>query len=604
MTASPETPDPVPTGDGRASQVRQFMRRSTRENLWAFLDLMDARPALKKGLLIGVPAFLVLVGFGTWGYQRWTRTNSIHIARQWLDAGRLDRAAAIAVRDALATAPDVPAPWRLASELAWKKGNHGESVEYAQKAAAIGAYQTDDVLAWAEASILSDDVQQAKEAEAFLDPNAARESARAQRVAGEVARKEQKYSEARDRFQAALKIDAETGKPDAAIDEVPPGIVSLQTGNDDDRVRGQVLLAKWAPNLNWGVDALRALLADAVAHKDRAATARWADALRLHRRCTLGDVPLCLRALSESNPDLYQEVLAPLEEKSRQNPTAAAQLLGWLTQIGQGAEAIRWSESLDPAVVRKPPVAPAIAEALRTTRAWTDLQARMDKADWGPDVGFLGWAYAMVAARELGDGPKADAYWQSLLTNGHSSPAHALFAGESLYAWGYPKESAELLWAAADRPDLAFQALGTLARLYQVQRDSVGQYRAFSRLNAMRPDDLKIANNLAYFAALTDLGSQVQIERIAAGNYSSDPSNLVYRSTYAFVLVWAGQASRAMKLLDPVSHEWRKSPSLAFAYGATLAGLGQVPEARQVFNSFNPRDLDPREVEWIRTALR
>jgi hypothetical protein len=602
MTATPETPAPVPVGEGRANLVRRFMRRSTRENLWAFLDLMDAKPALKRTLLIGVPAFLVLVGFGTLGYQRWTRTNSIHIARQWLDAGRLDRAA-IAVRDALATSPDVPAPWRLASELAWRKGNRSESVDYAQKAAAIGSYQTDDVLAWAEASILADDIQQAKEAEGFLDPDAAHRSSRAQRIAGEIARRDQKYSEARDRFQAALKVDAEAGLPAAAIDEIPLGIVSLQTGSDDDRTRGQVLLAKWSTNLNWGVDALRALLADAVAHKDRAATSRWADALRLHRRCTLGDVPVCLKALSESNPDLYQEVLAPLEERSRQNPTAAAQLMGWLTQIGQGKEAIRWSDSLAPEVARKPPVAPAIAEALRSTRAWADLQTRMDKADWGPDVGFLGWAYAMVAARELGDGPKADAYWQSLLTNAHSSAAHALFAGESLYAWGYPKESAELLWAAADRPDLAFQALGSLARLYQMQRDSVGQYRAFSRLNAMRPDDRKIANNLAYFAALTDLGSQVQIERIAAANYSHEPGNLVYRSTYAFVLVCAGQASRAMKLLDPVSHEWRKSPALAFAYGATLASLGRVPEARQVFNTLNPGDLDPREIEWIRTAL-
>jgi len=582
--------------------VRRFMGRSTRENLWAFLDLLDARPGLKRALLIGVPALVVIAGFGIWGYERWTRTNSILIARQWLDAGRLDRAG-VAVRDALATAPDVPAPWRLASELAWRKGNRSESVDYAQKAAAIGAYQTDDVLSWAEASILSDDVQQAKEAEAFLDPEAARGSARAQRLAGEIARHDQRYSEARDRFQAALKIDAGSGTPSAAIDEIPLGIVSLQTGADDDRTRGQVLLAKWATDPNWGVEALRALLADAVAHKDRAATSRWADALRVHPRCTLGDVPVCLKALAESNSDLYQAVLAPLEEKSRQNPTAAAQLLGWLTQIGQAAEALRWGESLDPEVARKPPIAPGIAEALRTTHAWADLQAWVDKADWGPDVGFLGWAYAMIAARELGDGPKSDAYWQSLLTNGHASPAHALFAGESLYAWGYPKESAELLWAAAERPDLAFQALGSLARLYQEQRDAVGQYRAFSRLNAMRPDDRKIANNLAYFAALTDLGSQVQIERIAADNYSHEPGNLVYRSTYAFVLVWEGQASRAMKLLDPVSREWRNSPALAFAYGATLASLGRGQEAKQVFGAFNPRDLDPREIEWIRTAL-
>jgi hypothetical protein len=184
------------------------------------------------------------------------------------------------------------------------------------------------------------------------------------------------------------------------------------------------------------------------------------------------------------------------------------------------------------------------------------------------------------------------------------SPAHALFAGESLYAWGYPKEAVALLWLAADRPDLAFQALGSLARLYQVQRDAVGQYRAFGRLNAMRNDDRNIANNFAYFAALTDLGNQTQIERIAEDNFIHEPSDVFYRSTYAFVLVWLGQSTRAMTLMEPVSRDWRRSPVVAFAYGAALAGVGRKPEARQVFDSLGPRDLDPMEVDWIRSALR
>jgi hypothetical protein len=111
-----------------------------------------------------------------------------------------------------------------------------------------------------------------------------------------------------------------------------------------------------------------------------------------------------------------------------------------------------------------------------------------------------------------GDGTKADSLWQNLRADGDRSAAHAMFAGDSLYAWGYPKEATALLWSAADRPDLAYQALGSLARLYQVQRDAVGEYRAFSRLNAMRPDDRNIANNFAYFASVTDLGSQTQVE--------------------------------------------------------------------------------------------
>jgi predicted Zn-dependent protease len=132
----------------------------------------------------------------------------------------------------------------------------------------------------------------------------------------------------------------------------------------------------------------------------------------------------------------------------------------------------------------------------------------------------------------------------------------------------------------------------------------VGQYRAFNRLNEMRPADRGIANNLAYFAAVTDLGSQTRIERIAEDNFNSEPSNVTYRSTYAFVLVWTGQASRALELLEPVSREWKGSPAVAFAYGAALASVGRKSEAGEVFGSLDPRNLGAQETDWIRAALR
>jgi predicted Zn-dependent protease len=578
------------------------MARDGREHLWAVLDHLDARPALKKTLLVGVPAFAIAVGLGVWGYHQWARTNSLRIARQWLDAGRLDRAA-IAVQDALATESGLPASWRLASELAWKKGNRVASIDYAKQAAVVSRYQFDDVLAWAEASILSDNLEQAQEAETYLDPTTARGSPRALRVAGEIARRVRRFADARERFQAALQADTDAGARSLAVDEVPLGIVCLQTGLAGDRSQGQTLLAKWASDPAWGVDAMRALLADAVAHRDREAATRWAEDLRFHPRFTLGDVPACLQALADANPALYQAMLSQLEDKGRSSPTQAAQLLGWLTQIGQGAEAVRWGESLNSMATRKPPIALGIAEALRATRRWTELQAWVDGADWGRELASFAWAYQMLAARQLGDEAKADSLWRSLYTDGRASPAHALFLGDSLYSWGYPKEAAELLWAAADRPDLAYQALGTLARLYQVQRDAVGQYRAFGRLNSMRPGDRRIANNFVYFAALTDLGSQAHIESIAEDNFAHEPANVIYRCTYAFVLVLSGQASRAMTLMEPVEKDWGKSHAVAFAYGATLSSLGRISEAKEVFDSLDPRELNLQEADWIRRAL-
>ncbi len=603
MPTPSDSPDPESPHPAKASRsLRRFITRDGREHLWAFLDLLDARPVLKKMLLIGVPVLVIAAGFGVWGYKNWARTNSLRIARQWLDAGRLDRAG-IAVRDALVTQPGLPATWRLASELAWKMGNREASVEYAKRAAVVSQYRRDDVLSWAEASILSDDVEQTQEAETFLDTTS-RASPRAQRLAGEIARRGQHFEDARDRFQAALQADTAEGAQSPAIDEIPLGIVCLQTGSTADRTQGQALLAKWATDINWGVDALRALLADAVAHRDREAVKRWAEALRIHPRCTLGDIPVCLQAFANFDPDRYKAVLAQLEYRSRASPTESAELLGWLTQIDRGAEAVRWGESLDPAAARKPPIVQGIAEGLRATRRWADLQAWVDGGDWGRELGFVGWAYGMLAARQLGEDARAVSLWQTVYADGRASPAHALFLGDSLYAWGYPDDAAALLWVASERSDLAYLALGSLARLYQVQHDAVGQYRAFSRLNAMRPTDRKIANNFAYFAAVTGLGNQAQVEHIAEDNFNHESADINYRSTYAFVLAWTGKASQAMALIEPVSRDWKNSHAVAFAYGAALAGLGRKSEAKEVFDSLNPRDLDSQEADWIRAALR
>lgn len=603
MPIPSESPEPKPATPRKvARSLRRFLARDTRDHVWGVLDALDARPALKRSLYIGVPVFAVAAILGVLGYQRWARTNSIRIARQWLDAGRLDRAE-IAVQDALAEEPEMPASWRLASELAWKKGSKAISVGYARKAAALGNDQADDVLAWAEAAILADDVDEAHAAMAHLDP-AARTVPRALRVAGELERRGRRFSQARDDFERALQGDMAAGGSSLAVDEVPLGIVCLQTGSDVDRARGRQVLSQWKGDPQWGADALRALLGDAMAHREMKAAAEWAEELRANPRCTLGDVPVCLRALAESDPEKYQAMLAPMEEKSRTNPNSAAQLMGWLIEIGKAPEAVRWGETLDRAAAAKPPIAVDFAEALRATHQWASLQDWVRRADWGPELGFMGWAYGLAAARSLGDGSRADSLWHSLYADAQRSPAHALFAGDSLYSWGYPKEAAELLWAATDRPDLAYVALGSLARMYQVQHDAVGQYRAFSRLNEMRPTERNIANNLAYFAALTDQGSQTHIQHIAEDNYTREPSNVTYRATYAFVLDWVGQPSQAMTLLEPVARQWRSSRAVAFAYGATLAALGRKAEARQVFDTLDSGDFGPQERAWIQAALR
>ena len=141
-----------------------------------------------------------------------------------------------------------------------------------------------------------------------------------------------------------------------------------------------------------GVEALRALLADAVAHREGEAAARWAEDLRTNPRCTLGDIPTCLQALVDSSPTRYRAMLAPLEDIGRSTRKGCpAPRLALPDRAGCGGCPL-WRIA-DPAAARKPPIALGIAEALRATHRWSDLEAWVEQGDWGAELGFLGRAY-------------------------------------------------------------------------------------------------------------------------------------------------------------------------------------------------------------------
>jgi tetratricopeptide (TPR) repeat protein len=414
---------------------------------------------------------------------------------------------------------------------------------------------------------------------------------------GELARRRVHLTEAMNHFEAALRLDGPI-----AIDEVPLGLILLNSTDRTERQRGLNLLEKWTTNQEWGATALRTLLGDAMARDERPAMLRWAEALRAHPGCTIGDMPNCLAALSRSDERHFADALASLEKNHAVTPDAATQLVGWLNQIGRSADAVTWMKTLPSQGLQRPPLSVVGAEALRRTAEWSELRDWTQQGDWG-DVDFLRWAYGLQAARALGEKAKADEYWRTLKANATMNSVHALFAGDTVYTWGLVDEAEILWWAAADQggPN-AITALGTLARHYQVRRDAEGQYRTFRQLHFAHPQDADVSNNFIYFAVLAGHGGQM-VEQLADENLVHDPRNLTYLATRAFVLFMDGRPGDALALLKPKAAEVAKSPALAFAYGLALAGTGNKDEARTLLGRSNQAVLSKREVELIKTAL-
>ena len=568
-----------------------------REHWWRFQDRWEHQRSFRLVLLSASGLIVLLIAAGLLLYPWWTQRNAIRITRKWIDADRLDYAAE-SINRALAGNPARPEFWRLAAEIARLNRQPVQAVENARRAAALAPGNSEYTLVWASEALQADQLPVAQRALATLPADTLAGSAAAQRMLGEIARRRHQPAEAAKYFEAALQLDGPV-----AIDEVPLGLVLLSSDAKPDHARGQSLLLRWTTDREWGPAALRGLLGYARQTGDAAATAKWAQALLQHSAVTVADLPLCLGALAEADPTAYAKVLAALKQAHAISPAAATQLLGWLNQIGRTADAQDFIRTLPPEGMRRPPLVAAAAEILRQSHDWAALLDWTGKGSWGNDVDFLRWVYRWEAARQTGDAATANELWQTLRSHTQLLGGHGLFAASTLYAWGRVPEAVALYWLVADQSnDSAIQALGSLARHYQVQRDAEGQYRAFRRLHTLHPQDAAIGNNYAFFAALT--GNEIRSAAQAAGtNLQADPQNLDYLATAAFVSLMANRAGDTLAQLQPKAGIGAKSPGFAFVYGLALAKTGNRAAARPLLQQLPPESLTLQEVELIRASL-
>ncbi len=311
-------------------------------------------------------------------------------------------------------------------------------------------------------------------------------------------------------------------------------------------------------------------------------------------------------ATSRADEEHFQAMLAEIRALLAPSQLRTAQLLDWLGEMGgaAGAERLALARSVSAPLTRSPPLFVAVAETYRKQALWDELKHWTQAADWGRQIAVVRAAYAFHADRRLGAAREAQLDWGEVCRLASGDGAQAHFAARLLYAWGERAAAVELLWAAADSPEANVEALGMLARHYQAERDAAGQCRAFALLHALRPSDRAIANNYAFFAAVTKSGNGTEVERIARYNLAEEPSNAVFRSCFAFILASEGQPGEALRVLSPVSAKWKSSPAVAFAYAVALAGAGRAPEAREVGASLDPRGLTLEEVRLLACVLK
>jgi len=585
--AAERTVAPFP---GRLERLRGRVDRfHLRDAWWQILDFFEAHRFARLGLYLA--AFGVVAGLVTWhwAYPWWNRRNAVRIAQSWLESGHLNYAAEAAQR-AAALAPDDPEPWLIAAELARRGGQYSQAYGYSVRAAELDPEDTAIAITVAADALRADQPEKCVRHLDRLPPAIQENSADVQRMRGELARRALRLTEARAHFEAAARIEGPR-----AENEVPLGLITLNATDQATRRQGLDLLTRWSGDTGWGATALRALLNDALGRDESAPVRGWADALLQHPRRTNDDMRLALLALSRTDPARFAEVLAGLQRDHGTSPAGAAQLISWLNQIGRSGEALRWMNTLPAHALLRPPLIVSMAETLRLQEDWTGLRDWTAGGTWNQETDFLRWSYALQAAHELGDRARAEELQRTLLGRAELNGTHGLFAAGLLYGWGRTEVAEALWWRLTEQQnEIAVEALGALARHYQVRRDAEGQYRVFRRLQALRPMDSAIGNNLAFFASLTGRDQRLAA-RLARENLDHEPLNRAFIATQAFVWLQEGRTTEALNLLRPRASEADSNPALGYVYTLALAMEGRIEAARRLRATVPPDTMTSAE---------
>jgi len=559
-------------------------------------------------LLVALALALAQLGFAHGEvaslYRRWRLNNTLLLGQKWLKAGRLERAAD-SVGQALALNPNRPEPWRLASQLAWRRAQKAQAFALAARAARVSGNRIDYVLAWAELALAGADLTEADHALATLAPEALRNSSRALRLSAELASRQGDGRTARDLLRATIALDHKVKSPDLRSDEAQLGTVLLSTGIGGDRRQGLELLGHCAESKDvFGRFALRVLLADSVNEANSAATSRWAQALLDHPLCTMADTQSCLAAAGHADDATFRILFASIKAKLATSQLRSAELLQWLSQIGRTKEALAWARAVNSVDVTSPPLFVAVAETFRQACQWRELENWTGLSDWGSGVGLMQLAYRWIALSNLGAAEEAEAVLTKLKGDAPGKGSQALLVAQLLYTWGETDRSVDLLWSINNTPPVDIQASGMLIRHYQMRRDCAGLYRAFEAWRSLRPNDQTAAASCALFGSLSGAGDPPKWEAMAAESLRSDPSSEYFRCCYAVVMAVGGRAPEALAAVAPISSRWRKSHSIAFAYGLALAAADRKAEAREVLGSIDPTAMPGRKAGRCAVLLR
>lgn len=543
--------------------------------------------------LIGIVLLITIFWGGHDMYARWQERRLVRRAVVAMQHGD-DATASLAARTVLQIKPDSAAAGRIVAQLLEKSGNRA-ALDWRHKVVQWEPNSIADALAWARCALQFNELRVAEQALAGI-PEQGEQHADFHAVAATLAQEKKESDKAVQEWELAVRM-----APDETAYQLQLGVLQLRSTNPERHNAGKEILNNLRSDPKQRAAATRALISEGVARQEKGQElVSLAHDLQGYPDATIADRLVYLDFIHQLGVPEFTNYLTNLETSVASTPVELAGLLEWMSRNNLNLVALDYLKSVPPESLNKWPVPLAIANLYVRLRDWRKLEQITANTNWGQGE-FMRHAYLARALRAQDKLATADREWDAASKEASGQNFNMMALMRVVADWKWEKEQVELLWTLTKDPEKQKEAIQELYRYYERNNDTQGLYRTLVRWMELDPEDLNVQNNFAQISLLLEANAD-DARRIATEVYRRAPSNPAYATTYAYALLTKGNAKEAAKVMNSLSADQLRDPSVSVYYGICLAAMHDE-KARDFLAAGKNVPLLPEEKRLIDKAL-
>ena len=301
-------------------------------------------------------------------------------------------------------------------------------------------------------------------------------------------------------------------------------------------------------------------------------------------------------------PDRRTELTDELTRsaKAKGTPAALAEAAAWFADHG---EVDRVLDLLPEEKVGKEPVLlTARLQALLEKGRLDEVQPYLDMEN-PPVEPYLLHCLRALVAQKSGHPQVVAGHLQSALAACTNNPAKLQFVAGYAERTGQPRAAIAAYERLMVWPPLTFSSGREILRLLSPLDDTKSSREVLRRLEQFMPGDEPIFLASTYFGFL--LGEKMpDAQALLEKRVKEQPANRLYRSVLALAELRAGNAPRALTLIESLNADWNGAePRLKVVYAAALGANQQREAARQIARKLDLKQLRTEERELIKEWL-